>query len=221
MEILSPDAFKALIDDKNAMVLSTSPQGPKVLQKQNRDIVKLFYRTKWLSSDTWFPKALRFNYNSQRLRTAGFLAPEIKKIFYYPGSKAHILIYNCIPGKDFRELTQHSVQYLEKLPPFLALLHEKGIFYRGIHLGNLILSLYQTIALIDITDVKSQDTPLTLQQRAKNLAHLMHYRLDNRLFQQYGYRHFLQEYAEHAALNAKSLKKLRSLIARRLKRKRR
>ncbi len=216
MDILSTEQFTTLIQDKHATILSDSKAGPKVLKMQNGDIVKIFYDT--LKIPLSMPHALRFNRSAQILKTAGFLAPQIKCLKYYPAQKAYVLIYGEIPGQDFRSLSSKAhPAVLGKLPSFLASLHQKGIFYRGIHLGNVLLTPNQEIGLVDITNVSKSNKPLSLKQCAKNLAHFVYYWRDIVVFTAYSRRRFLDEYARAAKLDAQELKQLRHLIALRLK----
>lgn len=218
MDILSTEQFTTLIQDKRATLLSDSNAGPKVLRMQNGDIVKIFYDNPKIPLS--MPHALRFNRSAQILKTAGFLAPQIKSLQYYPTLKAHVLIYSEIPGQDFRSLSSKAhPEVLGKLPSFLASLHQKGIFYRGIHLGNVLLTPNEEIALVDITNVSNSNNPLSLKQRAKNLAHFVYYWRDIVVFTAYSRRRFLDEYAKAAKLDPKALRQLRHLIALRLKNK--
>lgn len=216
MDILTAEQFTALTQDNHAKILSDSTEGPKVLQKPNGDIVKIFYSSKKKSLFS-LPHAVRFSRSARGLNAAGFLAPTIKALAYYPSKKAHILTYTEIPGEDFRALSSPADPgLLKKLPAFLAALHQKGIFYRGIHLGNVLLAPQEEIALIDITNVAINNKPLSLKQRAKNLAHFVYYWRDTEVFRAYRRRHFLQQYALAAALSNEELKKLRHFIAMRL-----
>ena len=218
MDILSNKQFTTLIQDEHAIILSDSKAGPKVLKMQNGDIIKIFYDTPKIPLST--PHALRFNRSAQILKTAGFLAPKIKSLQYYPTQKAYVMIYSEIPGQDFRSLSSKAhPEVLGKLPSFLASLHQKGIFYRGIHLGNVLLTPAQEIALVDITNVSNSNKPLSLKQRAKNLAHFVYYWRDVVVFTAYSRRRFLDEYARAAKLNTEVLRQLRHLIALRLKNK--
>lgn len=216
MEILTAEQFFALTQDIHAKILSDSTEGPKVLQQQNGNIIKIFYSSKKWSLPLLLPHALRFHRSAKRLNNANFLAPSIKTLAYYPTKKAHVLTYPEIPGQDFRQLSDNTPAILEKLPRFLAALHQKGIFYKGIHLGNIILTPKQEIALIDITNVKAYHKPLTLPQRAKNLAHFVYYWRDTQVFRTYRRNRFLQEYALAEKLSTQENQKLRHLIAVRL-----
>lgn len=216
MNILTNEQFITLIQDPQAKILSDSTEGPKVLQKHNGDIVKIFYSSK-KNSLISLPHALRFSRSAQGLTAAGVLAPHIKALAYYPAKKAYILTYTEIPGQDFRALTSPTNPLLlEKLPLFLAKLHQKGVFYRGIHLGNVLLTPNEEIALIDITNVHIRHKPLSLKQRAKNLAHFVYYWRDTVVFRAYRRKHFLEQYALAAKLNNEELQQLRRLIAARL-----
>jgi hypothetical protein len=57
-------------------------------------------------------------------------------------------------------------------------LHDKGIFFRSIHFGNIILLPDNNYGLIDITDVRYYKNPVPLRRRAVNLATPLRYSED-------------------------------------------
>lgn len=213
MEIISKTEFESLVYDREAQILSSNHFGPKVLRTNTQQIIKVFYPSSRFLSNVFFPHAPRFQRSAKRLIAKGILAPEIQELYYCPQNKNYLLIYPEIPGYNFRELTStENPQQLTQLSFFLADLHHQGIFYRGIHLGNVLATPEHSLALIDIVNVKVKSKALNLKERAKNLAHLIYYRDDQAVFKAYGYDRFLKEYAIAANLASNQEETLRKLI---------
>ncbi len=61
------------------------------------------------------------------------------------------------------------------LASFFCTLHEKGIFFRSIHFGNIIQIGDKEFGLIDFTDVTFYGHSLNLKQRARNLSFPLRY----------------------------------------------
>ena len=89
---------------------------------------------------------------------------------------------NRIKGKDLRELCHsNGVDELTQLPGYFAHLHETGIFFRAVHLGNILIG-ENKISLVDISDLSARNSPLGVFQRARNLAHLFNAEHDKAYF---------------------------------------
>ncbi|MBB71697.1 MAG: toluene tolerance protein [Legionellales bacterium] len=191
----------------NAQVLGEHKRGPKILLTPEGDILKVFYRRGGLSSDKLFPYAKRFIRHSQQLHRSGIETVDITDSYYCPHNKAYILRYPKLPGDDVRSLVKQQPELLADVARFVAKLHEKGIFFRAIHLGNL---LYHEgkFALLDITDLSIQRRPLSHWRRVRNLKHLLFYRGDKEYFKAFGIKRFLEIYFEKTSLDTKQRSKL-------------
>ncbi len=73
---------------------------------------------------------------------------------------------------------------LIKFARFVAELHDKGIFFWDLHLGNIMITPECKFALLDITSVKIYRNPLSIKKRARNLARFIRIeKKNNNLFQ--------------------------------------
>ncbi len=148
MEMITELDFKKIIS--NYSVIKQQLNLPKVLNTDCNKIIKIFYAKGKCSSDYFKPYALRFCKNANTLKNLGVMAPQIIKIQYCVERQVYLVYYEKIIGKDLEVLVQSGQKDLfEKLATFLASLHEKGINFRSIHLGNLIYQ-NEEMALIDI-----------------------------------------------------------------------
>ncbi|MCB1645146.1 MAG: hypothetical protein KDI36_06815, partial [Pseudomonadales bacterium] len=113
------------------------------------------------------------------------------------------LFYPQLPGLDFRQLcSEGQVRLLEPLATQLAGLHHKGIYFRAIHLGNLLHQESEGLALLDISDLYVRNRPLRLLLRARNILHLIRARQDRQYFESFGPDRFIAEYLQASGLSA-------------------
>ena len=67
---------------------------------------------------------------------------------------------------------------LERAGSYLACLHEQGIYFRTLHLGNIVLGHDGHLALIDIADVRFARRSLRRWVRRRNFRNVLRYRED-------------------------------------------
>lgn len=199
-------------------VLVKEPKGVKVLETPEEHIIKIFMPRKSFSSAKLWPHALRFARNAKRLQARGVSSITIKKICYCWEKDFHIAVYPKLPGDEVRQLVHSgNTTILEKLPAYLADLHAQGIFFRGIHLGNVLLQTNGEFSLIDIVDVRFKRNGLNAWQCARNIAHLLSDKNDQHIFTQQAINDFITAYLEHSQLSSRGKRFLRNQIQRKLK----
>lgn len=182
---------------KDSTVLLGFAERPGILITSKNEIAKFFYKRKRFSTSTIKPQAKRFEKNGIRLKQIEIKAPLVKEIHYCKDISGHLVIYDMINGEDYRELCgKGDADYLSDLPGFLTHLHQLGVYFRAIHLGNLIKCPSGEIALVDISDLSVRSRGLSVFRRARNLAHLIDTKEDIGYFNQYGLHKFLSEYFE-------------------------
>jgi len=215
------NAWTAL--SQGAVYLSTSGHAsnkrPKVLKKDNQ-IIKCFFWKKGLSSRRFFPEWKRFVNHAHLLQQRGITTVTIDACYRVPALGMDCVVYTCLAGTDLRSLVQNGLEIscgselradptLTLFSHFLAELHQQGIFFRGIHLGN-ILQLSGKAnnkgytdandpacvrhALIDISDLSVSHQPLSLWRCARNMAHAFKTLPDDRYYMQYGLHNFIKQY---------------------------
>lgn len=199
MQLLTLEQFIHLCD--TATVVTTERGQPKVLESTQGEMIKVFYRRKgWSSSHLW-PHAKRFVRNAQALQTRAISASKVHAIYSCPTKQCHVVIYPKVTGEQLRECLSSHTQLLPKFAQFLAQLHGKGVFFRGIHLGNVLYDAkLQELHLIDFADLKVFKHPLSLHHRARNLAHLFKNKEDKPIFLSFGLEDFLADYGQAAGL---------------------
>jgi hypothetical protein len=213
MEIISKNTFQHITQQNDALLLKTTYDRPKLLEKPNGEIIKVFYpKNKRFSSNHRKPYALRFCQNAEHLRNKNINAPLIQSIQYCAELDAYIIIYPKIPGENARVLSNMAARpIIPSTAQYIAELHDKGIFFRSIHLENLLYDEKQGFSLLDIVDVTFKKNPLNIFLRYRNLKHMFRISDDVAFWNHYGTSTFLKDYFAATNLSFFS-KKLLSLL---------
>lgn len=212
MDKLSESEFNTLIDGHQ--VLEKDRHGAKVLLTDGDKIIKVFRLKRHLSSALISPYAQRFKNNAEQLNQLGIITVEVERIAYCPALKKHLLIYPLINGHTLRDLLQqqYSALLVEQLAGFIARLHEKGVYFRSLHLGNVLQTKEKELALIDIADLSIASKPLSIKKRIRNFTHLLRYPQDKKHLVEYGLDNFFACYLEQANKPSLSLDHLLSAV---------
>ncbi len=154
---------------------------PCVVLHPDGTITKIWaVKKRLLSSNTLSPYSKRFVNNAAKLKKRGVIVPEIISHASVRGTHIKTVTYRSLPGESIREILKHSPElvHVPSLCRYIHSLHEKGIFFRSIHLGNIIRLPGGEYGLIDFTDVTFTRHPVSLVRRAANLAFPLRYRED-------------------------------------------
>jgi tRNA A-37 threonylcarbamoyl transferase component Bud32 len=200
---------------KDARVLEMDLRGEKVLLTPDKHIIKLFYPRRRFTSATIYPYALRFWNNAQKLHKKGIATVRCEQLRYDKQNSRHVITYPLLAGQTLRDCLEKSPDnndYLTKLSAFLAMLHEKGILFRSIHLGNILVLENGGFGLIDIADMSIQGRQLGLFKRARNFRHLLHDKVDRDSLERYGYKRFLEQYETDANISGFRCRLFRALV---------
>lgn len=174
---LSRAALNQLIVDSK--ILEADSIGAKVHLLQDGKILKLFRRKRWLSSALLRPYSKRFIDNAAQLEKLGI--PTLTVISFHrletPGMTA--VLYRPLPGETLRQLTYHSdFSWQQALPALIELirrLHALGIYFRSLHLGNIVVTPEKKLGLIDVADMRFFKAPLPERLIRRNLQHFFRY----------------------------------------------
>lgn len=162
---------------EGAKVLEQDSHGEKVLLLSDGTIMKLFRRKYFVSSALLYPYAKRFANNAEVLCHKGIPCPKIIALYRIATIERDAVHYHPLPGVSLRQIRtqQHSCfdDLFDRLGRFTALLHHKGIYFRSIHLGNIILTPEGELGLIDIADLRYQKGPLGKYKIKRNFKHMM------------------------------------------------
>ncbi len=187
----------------SAQVISLHAKlGPKVIQLNTSEYIKVFNAKPGLSKRRWFPKYQIFVDNAFYLKKLGFRTIEVTCIYHLPHINAHAVRYNTLPGDDFRHMFRSDTKMgIELLINFLVLLHQAGIYFHGMHLGNVLYDKKEGFGIIDMADLSFHTTPLRIDLRVRHLKRLLSYHQDHAYFASLGLESILSLYLERAALS--------------------
>lgn len=183
MRALTQSDFQAL--RKDAQVLEADVFGDKVLRLADGNFMKLFRRKRLISSAALFPYAKRFARNAQALQRRGIACPQILETYRVAEIARDVVHYEPLPGETLRHLIAEPVhfndkQLLRRFGQFVAHLHNEGIYFRSLHLGNVVMTPDNQLGLIDIADMRIYRRSLRKTLRLRNFKHMLRYKEDCR-----------------------------------------
>jgi O-antigen ligase/tRNA A-37 threonylcarbamoyl transferase component Bud32 len=191
----------------NAQVIEEDGLGPKVLRLLDGSFLKLFRGRRWYTSGSFNPYSERFAVNSEQLRNLGIPAPPILDLYRLAdGSSA--VHYSPLPGNTLRQVLQGITApavrqaLVERFGKFMAQLHEQGVYFRSLHLGNVLVLEDGEFGLIDVADLRIYPSSLSLFLRQRNLRHMQRYTVDRRWLFEEHFEALLQGYAMKASKSA-------------------
>jgi len=212
MEKVSSTQYAELIS--SCTVLEKDGYGEKVLLSDSGQIIKIFRRKRLLSGALFFPYAQRFIANAQRLRRLNIATVDVLRCGHCNNPARDLVWYQPLAGVTLRDYcrSHDPVNLAETLAQFVATLHHKGILFRSLHWGNIIVSADQTLGLIDIADLRFYRRALTLTQRQRNFRHMLRYAIDREFFTQIAAQ-FWTSYVAAAHLPAAASQQLQQSVA--------
>ncbi|MCZ4128551.1 toluene tolerance protein [Stutzerimonas balearica] len=179
-------------------VLERDARGPKVLALEDGSFLKIFHTRRHPFLARLFPSAQRFARNLAVLHDAGFSAPEILETFWldkHAGLSG--CLYQPLPGVSietlFRAEPERIDQHLPDLAAFIKRLHNKGIYFRSLHIGNIILLPNGSFGLIDVLDLHKKRRPLNESLTRRNFCHLRNH-LKRKKLEQFPFEQLLKLY---------------------------
>lgn len=217
MQAIDHSTYEAL--RKGADVLEADGSGDKVLRLTDGRMLKLFRRKRLLSSALLFPYAKRFADNTLALKNLGIPCPTVIAVYRIPSIERDCVYYSPLAGQTIRQLqgkTDQDEILKFQLGGFFAQLHEKGVYFRSLHFGNVVLTPEHDLGLIDIADLRCQRGALSDSKRLRNFAHLLRYREDRQwLLASDAGNAFLEGYRQALPANrqARLIERLRALLA--------
>lgn len=180
MHPMDHSAYLALRE--NATVLEADGSGDKVLLLEDGTILKLFRRKRVISSALLFPYARRFADNIRALKQRDIPCPDVVATYRIASISRDAVRYTPLPGLTLRQVLSQGGDHEGlriQLGVFIARLHDQGVYFRSLHLGNVILTPESKLGLIDISDMKCQRRSLSQRKRLRNFLHLLRYKNDH------------------------------------------
>lgn len=182
MKTLKPEELDTLL--KGAKVIEEDGYGLKVARLVDGNFLKLYRRKRLMSSALWSAPAQRFADNAKRLQQLGLIAPAIVDTLLIPQRKLNGVRYQPLPGQTLRDHWRalgplERDREIERFGAFLGQLHQLGVYFRSLHLGNVLCLPDQTLGLIDLSDMTISGKPLGRWKRKRNLQHMLRYKEDS------------------------------------------
>ncbi|GIK26705.1 MAG: toluene tolerance protein [Betaproteobacteria bacterium] len=174
LQTLEHDDYLAL--RAGARVLERDHFGEKVLVLADGSYLKLFRRKRLISSAAWYPYAKRFADNALALAEREIPCPGVIGLYRIPSVSRDAVRYQPLEGQTLRQLLRSGADAAglrTQLGRFVAVLHGAGVYFRSLHLGNIVLTPAGTLGLIDIADLRAGARPLPAHRRRRNLQHLL------------------------------------------------
>ncbi|AQX61369.1 toluene tolerance protein [Pseudomonas syringae pv. actinidiae] len=188
---------------QGAEVLEADGTGEKVLRLCDGSMLKLFRRKRLVSSAAWYPYAQRFADNCVTLAQRAIPCPRVLTVCRIAEIERDAVHYDPLAGYTLRQLLGSALSddsLRTQLGRFIADLHEKGIYFRSAHLGNVILTPEGNLGLIDIADMKTYRRPLRKSLRLRNFKHMLRYQEDRQWLLDNGNPAFLEGYMSAQSL---------------------
>lgn len=163
---------------EGAEVLEVDHHGEKVLRLADGTILKLFRRRRLISSAALFPYACRFADNAEALARLGIPVPEVIEVLRIPSIARDAVHYRPLAGKTLRELMRAGLsserrQALRTAFTRLVIgLHDKGVYFRSLHLGNIVCTPDGHLGLIDFADLRIHPWSLGKYLRTRNVRRM-------------------------------------------------
>lgn len=214
MKELSGQALAALLE--GSATIEEDAFGIKVARLGDGTFLKIYRRKRLLSSSLWQPPAERFARNAERLNALGIHAPGIVETFNIPERLLNGVLYSPLPGETLRNLwkqtsSQDRAHEVEAFGKFLGELHGLGVYFRSLHLGNVLKLPDGRFGLIDLSDMRISGRPLPGWKRKRNVRHMLRYQLDAQWLAILHLEELLRGYSSSAGESA--TKALRSAIS--------
>ncbi len=217
LRTLSTEAFERLRNSSET--LSRDAFGDKVLRTGDGIILKLFRTKHCLSSARLYSYARRFVRNARRLRKLAIPTVEVRDVRRLSSPPRDVVFYRELAGDPLRDslaaaAPDEARHMLLGFADFVARLHRKGVYFRSLHLGNVLILPDTGFGLIDISDLRVRRRPLGLRARARNFRHLMRRAEDAALIEHIGSEEFFSEYCRQAGLGLLNCHRIGALLKR-------
>ncbi|MDR1934554.1 MAG: lipopolysaccharide kinase InaA family protein, partial [Candidatus Accumulibacter sp.] len=159
--------------------LEADSYGEKVLRLPDGRILKLFRRKRLITSAAWYPYARRFVDNAAALAARGIPVPRVIAALRVPSAKRDAVLYWPLAGSTLRALLRQGLDAesegrIKRLFTALVIrLHTHGVYFRSLHLGNVVLTPAGELGLIDFADLRIHRRPLPTFMRRRNIRRML------------------------------------------------
>jgi hypothetical protein len=212
-ELLTLEALQGML--AGGEVLEQDERGYKVVRLQTGDILKIFRVRRKISGARIYSHARRFMRNAERLQKLGVSTMVCKQLYHFNNSTDTAVLYAPLAGYTVKKLLDGHLLNQEMalaLGVFIAKLHQLGIHFRSLHMGNIVVMSDGQYGLIDISDMSIYPWPLFCNTRVRNFRHLSRYPEDIKRLGKLSWQSLQDGYFASAQLGAACESKLRNQL---------
>ena len=173
----------------------------KTFHKKN-EIIKIFNVRGYISSGFFNTYASRIIKNSIKLKEHEISSIEItNELAFQYNNRLSGVSYKYIPGKTYRDLgNKITKEMITDLAKYISIIHKKGIYFRAMHLGNILLH-NKKLFLIDIAKIHFYPWSLFIFTRARAFRRMIKYQDDIKHFGLINYKNLISEYMVSSKFN--------------------
>ena len=174
----------------------------KTFHKKN-EIIKIFNVRGYISSGFFNTYTSRIIKNSIKLKEHEISSIEItNELAFQYNNRLSGVTYKYIPGKTYRDLgNKITKEMITDLAKYISIIHKKGIYFRAMHLGNILLH-NKKLFLIDIAKIHFYPWPLFIFTRARAFRRMIKYQDDIKHFGLINYKNLISEYMNSSKFNS-------------------
>jgi hypothetical protein len=196
MRIVSANEFEHWLQD--GQVLEKDGRGPKVIRLKTGCLLKIFRSRRPALIARLQPDAQRFADRAERLRQLGIRTPDIIETCWLNRESAiSLCIYSPLPGRSLEHIFLDSRDEFDRLLPgfaeYIRMLHRCGVYFRSLHLGNVLHTPDGGFGLIDFLDIRFKKRALGRHEIKRNFNHLHSY-LDRRKIHDFPWHQLMRTY---------------------------
>lgn len=210
-ELMTPQALENML--AGGEVLEQDERGYKVIRLQSGDILKIFRVRRKVSGTRIYSHARRFIRNAERLHQLGVSTVQCKRLYHFANSTDTAVLYVPLAGYTVKKLVEADLLNREMamaLGMFIARLHQLGIHFRSLHMGNILVMSDGQYGLIDISDMSIYLWPLFCNTRLRNFRHLSRYPDDIKRLGKLSWESLQEGYFANSQIGAACKSKIRS-----------
>ena len=199
MDVLHQNDYEQLT--RGATVLAKNAWGVSVMQLHDGQYAKLFRPASLFSSSRVRPYAVRFQRASYELARRGIPTVAVSAVYHVKHLGQHLVLYHPIDGIELRDALADTAKCSELLPAsarFIARLHHKGVYFRSLHFGNVLVDDAGKMGLIDIAATRFKSAPLGSVMRLRNFQRVHSYPQDRDDLQDFGPADYVEQYRSAA-----------------------
>lgn len=140
---------------------------------------------------------------ARRLRERGICTVDVLDVLRVDELGREGVVYRPLPGTDVRQLVcsaSASLEVLGAVARLAAKLHRKGVYFRGLHLGNVILVDGGSLGLVDVVDTSFSRKSLSVAKRVRNFKPILRYTEQSLAIERYGPSRFIDAYLAESGL---------------------